>query len=75
MRQRAIGARMLYETNKTLILDCNIENELLKTVKMLETQADRAKEYYERMKDYEPIYIKNLIKNRRETREMIKENR
>ena len=75
LRQRAIGARILYDTNKTLIYDCNIENELLKTVEMLENQADRAKEYYERMKDYEPIYIKNLIKNRRETREMIKESR
>lgn len=75
LRQRAIGARILYETNKTLIFDTNIEEELYKTVLMLENQADKAKEYYERRKDYRPIFIKNLLTRRREARKMIDERK
>ena len=71
LRQRAIGARILYETNQTLIFDANIEEELEKTVLMLENQADRAKEYYERRKDYRPIFIKNLLQKLRDERAFI----
>ena len=73
MRQRAIGARILFETNKELILDANIEDELEKTVNMLEQQADAAREYYERMKSYEPIFIKNILNQRREIRHKVKD--
>ncbi len=70
LRQRAIGARILYETNKDFYkFDDN--GSLAKTVLMLENQADRAKEYYERRKDYRPIFIKNLLTRRREARKMI----
>ena len=70
LRQRAIGARIAWKSIYKVLDD--IEYKLLTDeVEMLENQAQRAKEYYERMKDYEPIYIKNLIKNRRETRERI----
>ena len=73
MRQRAVGARILFETNKELILDANIEEELEKTVKMLEQQADAAREYCERMKSYKPIFIKNILKQRREMQSKIRD--
>lgn len=70
LRQRAVGARIvcnrLYKT-----LDNEHYKILIDEVEMLEKQAQDAREYYERMKAYEPMFIKNLLKKRRETREMI----
>ena len=40
-------------------------------VLFLEREADKAKNYYERRKDYRPIFINNLLKRRRETRNLI----
>lgn len=75
MRQRAVGARIVYNC---AIKDKNIEyiedkalNALRNEVEMLEKQANDAKEYCKRMKAYEPMFIKNLLQERRETREMI----
>lgn len=40
-------------------------------VKIAFREADKARDYYERMKDYRPIYIENLLKRRREARNLI----
>lgn len=32
-------------------------------------EAEEAREIYDRMKDYRPIFIENILKNRREIRE------
>lgn len=70
MRERAKGARIVWHA----IIDY-IDNDeadiITKEVEMLEKQADAAREYYENMKAYEPMFINSLLKKRRETREMI----
>lgn len=70
MRQRAVGADILA---KRIIdrVDDETYDIICKEVEMLEKQADDAKEYCKRMKAYEPMFIKNLLQKRRETREMI----
>lgn len=79
MRQRAIGVRVAYTNilnsiQKESNLDKNdvVLQKLEQQVQNAFNEADRAKEYYERMKDYRPIYIENLLKRRRETRNLIK---
>ena len=71
MRQRAIGARIVAQSCWRVLDDSEAEDEIEKIVKMLEKQADDAKEYYKRMKAYEPMFVKNILQKRRETREMI----
>lgn len=67
MRQRAIGARTLCN-NLFDVLDeenwCKVNHQ----VDVAFHDADKAREYYERMRDYRPIYIENLLKQRREIR-------
>jgi len=71
MRQRAIGARIVAQSCWRVLEDTEAEAEVEKIVAMLEKQADDTQEYYKRMKAYEPMFIKNLLQERRETREMI----
>ena len=71
MRQRAIGARTLY-LNIINNLDIETCNKIEHQVYIAFREADKARDYYERMKDYRPIYIENLLKRRREARELIK---
>ena len=68
MRQRAIGARTLYN-NLFNHLDIEAQNRVKRQVEVAFQEADKAKEYYERMKDYRPIYIENILRKRRETRQ------
>ena len=70
MRQRAIGARTLY---LNLIEDLDVEtcDKIERQVYVAFKDADKARDYYERMKDYRPLYIENLLKRRRETRNLI----
>lgn len=70
MRQRAIGARTVYY-NIANSLDISARELLERQTKIAFKEADKAKDYYERMKDYRPIYIENLLKRRREARELI----
>ena len=70
MRQRAIGVRTAYY-NIVGSLDVAACEALEKQVYVAFKEADKARDYYERMKDYRPIYIENLLKRRRETRELI----
>jgi hypothetical protein len=70
MRQRAIGIRTAYY-NIVNSLDYDAANLLEHQVIVAFKEADKAREYYECMKDYRPIFIENLLKRRRETRELI----
>ena len=70
MRQRAIGAATIVN-NLYDSLDEETWNKLNHQVEVSFREADKAKEYYERMRDYLPIFIENLLKRRRETRELI----
>lgn len=70
LRQRAIGARiMAYNLIDTFTPEQRLK--VIDQVNYLFKEADKAKEYYERRKDYRPIFINNLLKRRRETRELI----
>jgi hypothetical protein len=75
MRQRAIGARTLYNNIRNYYPIEQNQYELLDAIGAqayyMEREADKARDYYERMKDYRPIYIENLLKRRRETRSLI----
>ena len=70
MRQRAIGARTLY-LNIIDNLDMETCDKIERQVYFAFREADKARDYYERMKDYRPIYIENLLKRRREARNLI----
>lgn len=70
MRQRAIGARILCD-NLYNALDEETWRKVASQVDIAYKEADKARNYYERMKDYRPIYIENLLKRRRETRSLI----
>ena len=70
MRQRAIGARILCD-NLYNTLDEETWKKVASQVDIAYKEADKARNYYERMKDYRPIYIENLLKRRRETRSLI----
>ena len=70
MRQRAIGARTLY-LNIIDNLDIETCDKIERQVYVAFKEADKARDYYERMKDYRPIYIENLLKRRREARNLI----
>lgn len=67
MRQRAIGARTLCN-NLFDVLDEENWSKVNHQVDVAFHDADKAREYYERMRDYRPIYIENLLKQRREIR-------
>ena len=70
MRQRAIGARTLCD-NLFNSLDEETWKKVAYQVDVAYKEADKARDYYERMRDYRPIYIENLLKRRRETRTLI----
>lgn len=77
MRQRAIGARTLYNnivnSAKDNLFDWTNPDALKAIERQVEVafqEADKAKEYYERMRDYRPIFIENLLKQRRDARKL-----
>lgn len=70
LRQRAIGASIMSYN----LIHAYTPEQRLKVIDQLEylfKEADNAKNYYERRKDYRPIFINNLLKRRRETRNLI----
>lgn len=70
LRQRAIGARIMAYN----LIDVYTPEQRLKVIDQVNhlfKEADKAKEYYERRKDYRPIFINNLLKRRREARDLI----
>lgn len=71
LRQRAIGARALYNNSQFIDSIVDSDDRMYEQVLFLEKEADKAKNYYERRKDYRPIFINNLLKRRRETRDLI----
>ena len=71
LRQRAIGARALYNNSQFIDSIVDSDDRMYEQVLFLEREADKAKNYYERRKDYRPIFINNLLKRRRETRNLI----
>ena len=71
LRQRAIGARTLYNNSQLVNSIVDSDDRMYEQVLFLEREADKAKNYYERRKDYRPIFINNLLKRRRETRNLI----
>lgn len=68
MRQRAIGARILYNNLQFIDSVTDPDDKIYEQVLYLEKEANKAKEYYERMKDYRPIFIKNLLTKRKQAR-------
>ena len=70
LRQRAVGARILVDNLKNSLTPEDFE-KASKQVFHLFNDYKKAKTYYLRMKDYEPFFIENLLKKRRDTREMI----
>lgn len=82
MRQRAIGSKNIYNNVMNSLIDEEIEwtddikhvcDKFLDQTKYMFYEADKARDYYERMKDYRPIFIKNLLTKRREARKRYKD--
>ena len=80
--QRALGAKTIYNNvmnslieidNKTYIFDDEdarlVCDKFSNEVHHMFKEAEEAHEIYDRMKDYRPIFIENILKNRREIRE------
>ena len=74
MKQRAIGTRTLFY-NIIDSLDEETAELIGRQVESAFMEANKARDYYERMKDYRPIYIENLLKHRRETRKEIEKRK
>lgn len=70
LRQRAIGARILVDNMRNSFTPEDLEKATRQVLHFFD-EYKRAQTYYERMKDYEPFFIENLLKKRRDTREMI----
>lgn len=69
MRQRALGIETAFNNLCQIYdFDLPVMNSLRQQVYVAFKEADKAKEYCERMKDYRPIMIKNLATQRREFR-------
>ena len=73
LRQRAIGARIM-AYNLIDILTPEQRLKVIDQVNYMIREADKAKEYYQRRLDYRPIFIENLLKNRREIQNKYKKN-
>lgn len=72
LRQRAIGAQILCDYIMLSVDSLRGHkgvNDIIKHTNQMVKEADKARDYYERMKDYRPIFIENILKNRREVRE------
>lgn len=68
MHQRAIGARTLYNNLAFIESFVDYDDRVYEQVLYLEREAKKAREYYERMKDYRPIFIRNLLTKRKAIR-------
>lgn len=79
--QRALGAKTIYNNvmnslveidNKNYIFDDEdvrlVCDKFSNEVHHMFKEAEKAREYYERMKDYRPIFIRNLLTKRKEIR-------
>lgn len=76
MRQRAIGAQTVYNNIAQSCTPEDLESDfmqkLARQVDYLRREADKAKDYYERMTDYRPFFIDHLLDNRRKANALYK---